>query len=1322
VEISSARTPSYATLKDDLGRQDLFYVVLVRWAMTIPRFRRYNLNPMLVQEDIGDTFQAFAYEVLRYDYPDLHFFPGKGKDGVIDLSQTRGQQRVVVECKFIGRKGLAQAQRRWGDIARKLNTHLADPSGPTKRQAQYRPWYRTDPKIVEFVFCISSVLDNQDQIDELQKEITSFFSDLSQKHEHLAHLGELSVRILDWNDLCQQLRQRPHLLFRWFPKMRPQGLVPLAEFRAPGVFRSYLTSEKLPYYSRRDHMTAAPFPVEVDIPDEEGLLALFEDENTTGLVVTGSGGVGKTRLTQEVASQAEKHGWLVLRAQGQLQAGALERLAEWITPETPVLVLLDYIEIQRDFAEVEQVINDLNDTYRLRLCYIASCRPSYYRVLHTSSRRLRIDLSPYVQDLEQCWLEDYRHGIVRHILEHGGIEITDRHLAVCQDVPIFAVFMVYLHSAGRETELAELLKEADFGSWVSKRVRLSFPHQPAISRDLALFVSLLPVPVDFFYRLDQGKFGDLLDVLANDGWVEKLPREEFGGSFCWTNAHDVLADQIVLSYIQDIPLTVERFVEEVFSLASEVGCVRSALFALQRVVDQPPLTSVDWAGVLDRKMAEAPLLWREARDLLVQTSLLTPRQRIHLLGGHAEVWDGAWEEAEVQIPVGWLARWVQREADPELDEAGHGVLRVWIERAAPHVTVNNSVLSWGLRLYPEVVRAFALDWIRSRSGEFQTTYLIRSWLECGFPFEEISAAVERWVSKFCRAQRFSFVARAWLDAGGEWELVRASITAWLEEHGTAAGADFVYKAWLDAGGERELVRDFLVAWLEEHGTAAEADFVYRAWLDAGGERELVGEGLAAWLEEHGTAVDTQFVYKAWLDGGGERELVRAPITAWLEEHGTAAEAGFVYKAWLDAGGERELVRDFLVAWLEKHGTAVEADFVYQAWLGAGGEWELVRDFLVAWLEEHGTAAEAGFVYKAWLDAGGERELVSSPITAWLEEHGTAAEARFVYKAWLDAGGERDLVRDFLVAWVEEHGTAAEARFVYKAWLDAGGERDLVRDFLVAWVEEHGTAAEAGFVYKAWLDAGGEPDLVRDFLVAWLEEHGTVPDADFLFKAWLQAGGSFSLVKLPAINWLHHYCDTIEAVYLTKFLAKQRDIPVETVADILTWCRTFPTHEDAMWRLTQLGHHLFRTEVAEDVIATCEIVLEPLLLEGASLEPVTRGQITTLFSYLIGASALCYGTLCDRVDALLITWLRNPSSFGTSPAPRTAIQRPAFVQRIVDLLASGDLSLTHDREHLERFLHWVNNWEPEQKSRLLSIFDRLRDYYPAADLWDIVEFP
>ncbi|MCK4222473.1 MAG: hypothetical protein KAX25_06320, partial [Dehalococcoidia bacterium] len=321
---------------------------------------------------------------------------------------------------------------------------------------------------------------------------------------------------------------------------------------------------------------------------------------------------------------------------------------------------------------------------------------------------------------------------------------------------------------------------------------------------------------------------------------------------------------------------------------------------------------------------------------------------------------------------------------------------------------------------------------------------------------------------------------------------------------------------------------------------------------------------------------------------------------------------------------------------------------------------------------------------------------------------------------LDAGGEKELVQDHIAAWLGDHGAEPDACFVYGSWLDVGGEKELVQDHIVAWLDEHSTMTEAKFVYRSWLDVGGETELVQDHIAAWLGEHGAEPDADFVYRSWLEAGGKFSAVKAGAIQWLRLSHDKEEAVFLTKFLAKQSDIPVETVKHILMWCRKFPSHEDALWRLTQLGKHLLAQEVAEDVIAASSALLEPVISGKAPLTPVRRGQINTLFSYLIDAPHLCSGDLRSHVDNLLLAWLRNPNSFGDEPKPHANIQRVSYFQRIIDLIVSGAINTTVEREPLERFLRWVANWEPKQKSRLRSNLVFLKQNYPAPGLWDIAD--
>jgi hypothetical protein len=1187
--------------------------------MDIPRFDQ-RLKSASASENPGDAFQVFIHELLTEDYPGLHFFKGGGRDGGIDLVQSLNGRRVVVECKYVGADGLPETRRRWLEVAGHLQKHLSDATGPTHGQAQYAPWYGTDLPIREYVFCVSSELGNLRQADELRQEITDFFAGLSVSRGHLAHLSGLSVKVLDWNDIKTLLLKRPHLLFRWFKLTRHYGLVTLDEVPDYTTFRSYLFGDRLPYYSRRQHLTAAPAPPGAGILDEHGLLGLVEGGPLTGLVLTGGGGVGKTRLTLELGWLAQDAGWVVLRVLRRLKEDALTHLARWITPETKVLLLIDYVETQSDFAELVDVLNDLNDSVGLRLRYAANCRASYYSTIATTERHREVNLSPVAEvSAAAGWFESYQQQTVRHILEHSGIEVTERHLEVCRDVPVLAVFMSYLRGSGRQTDLESLLEEQDFSRWIVKRLQLSF-GDATVSNTLAQLVALFPLPAAASQHAELKEHEVLFGRLAIDRWIERLPADETRETDTWVTAHDVLADQILLSYFKSNPYTVENFVRGLLSLARRIGCLRSALITLQRLVDKPALGALDWPKILDGAIAEDPPAWRGVRDILVRTSLLKPLQTIDLLGRHEEVWRGAEEEAGFQLAVGWHARWVLRQEGLELDEAQRTALQSWLGRTAGHATVSNYALTSGVKFCPDLVRDAALSWIRSRPRHFQTHYLMVAWLEQELPTEDIAPAVEQWSAKFAVRLNLSFIARAWLNAKGDKELLRAPIRLWLAEHGALPEASFVYQSWLDAGG-------------------------------------------------------------------GGTETIRTSLPMWLAEHGALPEAKFVYKSWLDAGGDPKLI----------------------------------QEYLPDWLDEHGANADASFVYQSWLDAGGGTEIIRTSLPAWLAEHGALPEASFVYQSWLDAGGDPNLIQEYLLDWLDEHGANADARFVYKSWLDAGGDPETLGTSLPAWLAEHGALPEASFVYQSWLDAGGGTETIRESLMAWLAEHATSLEAQFVYSAWLGTGGSFSVIRSQTIQWLRQHYEEEGAGFLIKYVAKQSDIPVETVKDILNWCRMFPTNEDAIWRLTQLRKHLLIGAVAEDVCAVSEAVLNPSLATASTLSPVLREQITTLLSYLIGAPGLRGGRLRGRVDELLVRWLRHPSSYGDFPRPHWNIQRYSYAQRVAALVGSGALSVSEDREALRRFMRWLDNWDMEEKLTLRPLIAELERTHPAPGLWDIVKF-
>ena len=125
----------------------------------------------------------------------------------------------------------------------------------------------------------------------------------------------------------------------------------------------------------------------------------------------------------------------------------------------------------------------------------------------------------------------------------------------------------------------------------------------------------------------------------------------------WVTAHDVLADQILLSYFSRFPHTVELFVNDLLFQASIIGCLPSVLFTLQRLIDQPELSSLNWSNILGRKISDNMAAWHEVRDILISTPLLTPLETIELLDVHEELWKDAEVEVYFQNALGWLARW-----------------------------------------------------------------------------------------------------------------------------------------------------------------------------------------------------------------------------------------------------------------------------------------------------------------------------------------------------------------------------------------------------------------------------------------------------------------------------------------------------------------------------------------------------------------------------------------------------------------------------------------------------------------------------------------
>jgi hypothetical protein len=150
------------------------------------------------------------------------------------------------------------------------------------------------------------------------------------------------------------------------------------------------------------------------------------------------------------------------------------------------------------------------------------------------------------------------------------------------------------------------------------------------------------------------------------------------------------------------------------------------------------------------------------------------------------------------------------------------------------------------------------------------------------------------------------------------------------------------------------------------------------------------------------------------------------------------------------------------------------------------------------------------------------------------------------------------------------------------------------------------------------------------------------------------------------------------------------LPFETVRDILEWCRAFPSHADAAFRISRLGRKLGHDELVDEVIETARVVMDATLgLRRGDIRERWLG-IDYLFSWLVSLPQYVVAGPSASVDALWLEWIRHHESFASrQPGPRDRIEWSRLVERTFELIRRGDLDLRRDASALEHFFTYLN---------------------------------
>ena len=1114
--------------------------------------------------DREDLFQQVGGDLLRELFRErVCVAPTKGRDGAIDTFIEEAYDSddlfyglrfpIIVECKdhddTLGTT-TRNVEAGWQKVQEKLERHAEK-----GWEGAYQPWGRAKG----YLYCVSAVLHQQAR-DKLTQSIADFFSSLPPKHKPAIR----NVHVLDWGDLAALLNHHPRLADAWLG-IDLSGIVGHEAYKAGlSGFRLYLKEENLSLIS----------PGQDDPTHPQKLLATVQaNASSTGILVVGPGGVGKTRICFEVARLASGAGWRVLHllpGEPSVTATALQEVV--LQGSTPTLLVIDYLDQMGslDFGTIRHRLIPETQARGIPVALLANARPG---VLHKTNperdslfQRIELDI------------RDRRARIATHFQEtiapRASIILgAERVRQICGRRPIIGMFIArelerYASEDSLDEKVVSRLRQGDLQGWMRRRFQEdgllpqeTHPLLPAspdrVMLATAAGFAAAPLSRPEMFGLISATLaatkmedpaataGPLITSLERSGWLEQ-------SGYVLTTPHDVVSDELLELTLCDRDLgTVRVGVVDKILVGVSGKAARFGRFsvALDRVMGQKDFPEQMLEGIKEGVSRWVAL---HATEMGQTFTTVDADEVSYALG--AVLTGSAWNEAALKEWDSLIAPWLALNA--RSGEARHLLYR-------------------GLKALPEGAAASlaeqAMHWLEGHGLSLEASYIIDPLLSRSDLGSDAGVAVKAalaWLEKHETDAVAQFVLPPLLsrsDLGSDAGVAVKAALAWLEKHETDAVAQFVLNPLLsrsDLGSDAGVAVKAALAWLEKHETDAVAQFVLPPLslpLRPGLRRGVAVKAALAWLEKHETDAVAQFVLNPLLsrsDLGTDAGVAVKAALDWLEKHGTDPDAGFVLPPLLgraDLGDHAQPALKAAMDWLQKHETDAVAQFVLNPLLSRS---DLGTDAGVAvkaaldWLEKHGTDPDAGFVLPPLLgraDLGDHAQPALKAAMDWLQKHETDAVAQFVLNPLLsrsDLGTDAGVAVKAALDWLEKHGTDPDAGFVLPPLLgraDLGDHPQPALKAAMDWLQKHETDAVAQFVLNPLLsrsDLGTDAGVAVKAALDWLEKHGTDPDAGFVLLPLLgraDLGDHAQPALKAAMDWLEFYFLTQDAEFVLKNL-------------------------------------------------------------------------------------------------------------------------------------------------------------------------------------------
>ncbi|MCE6987971.1 hypothetical protein [Dyadobacter sp. CY323] len=875
--------------------------------------------------------------------------------------------------------------------------------------------------------------------------------------------------------------------------------------RKPKKYGEYLSSENLPYISRntfsREPGVSAAFYTEDYIVRN---LVDSPNDRFDGCIISGQGGIGKTRLMFELGHLMAGEGWQVIRVQpGDWSFDKLKKYLE--SAPRKYLLLFDYIE-ESAFFSAKLASDLMNGISGLTVKVLANCRETYRGSSKFPEEHYFLDIN-----LEQNAAEErkYQNFIIKGII--GGISIKFDYKY--QDFfilkPSFAVFLRFLHEnfpIGEDRELTQIPASLGFNVWLRKRLALTLGTSDfiKIEENVLRVFALLPADGETLDALYDSNLGTYLSALTEDGWIEYTDNQTL------RPIHDTIADEVLISHLKRKKALLDSELRVIFKMAVTNGLVNSFIRSMERIVEQEFMRDKSdfFFKMLDQSIRDKSIDLKSVNYIIGVTSLLTEPDRIQLLSTHVDFFAPYIQSMTYVYSLGFaMAKLSKVKENAKYEPALKILFDTWYE-ANPSFTddakLSANILSRSIKFFGinDFAKNFAIDYLQKHAEKKSASYVIQTWLDANGDTTVIAKYVYQYLWKNADDPIVGFVLLPWLELNGNPAAVQRYVRQYLLAHAGEKQASFMLQAWLDKDGDPDFIWPFVDKYLRDRYREDAAPFLLSAWMNRTGKHQLVAKYVTESLKYQTEQRFANPLLQSWLKCGGSPEMVETAVVLYLQKYCNLLDTGYVIKAWLSKGGRQEPVKEHILAYLRQF----SQDFqMLQQVVDCVKEPEEIAGYFHAYLNAHSEDSNARAVILVWLKNKWSPETILPYVKRHLEVHAETDEASFVIKPWLDAGGNPDEIEAPFRRFVGSHKGTENMRFTIQDWLNHGGNPEAVEACVVDHLTWYGNTIDARHVLSAWLQKGSKPALILPYIKTYIEIYIDQRSTSYVIAEWLKTG-------------------------------------------------------------------------------------------------------------------------------------------------------------------------------------------------------------------------